>query len=366
MIGARERSLDALILALPDTAGSAIYGLVDVFASTGTLWRELVGEEPGETLIRPKIVSLSPDQFQCANGIPVRPEATIHDVQNAGIIVVPELLLAPDDDLSERYAELKEWLRQRHRAGSTIYSACSGSILLAASGLLTGKAATCHWGYADLFRRSFPQVRLTIEPNIVFADDSGRIVTAGGATSWQDLALHIVSRHCGPKEALQIAKVFLLQWHGDSQMAFASMVRRRPHADSVVRRAEDWLRDHFRQPHAVSAVVAESGIAERSLKRRFAAATGSTVIGYIQNLRIEEAKRLLESGDSSSEEIAPAIGYENPAFFRKLFKRSTGLTMGQYRRMFRPISDAGFANMPKTGEAPALRAGERSRRSIKS
>jgi transcriptional regulator GlxA family with amidase domain len=343
MIDAHDKSLDALILALPDSAGSAIYGLVDVFASTGTLWRQLVGEDPGEMLIRPKIVSLSRDQFQCANGIPVTPEATVHDDQNAEIIVVPELLLAPDDDLSDRYAELKEWLRQKHRAGSAIYSACSGSILLAASGLLKGKAATCHWGYTDLFRRSFPEVRFTPEPNLVFADNSGRIVTAGGATSWQDLAIHIISRHCGPGEALRIAKVFLLQWHGDGQMPFASLVRRRPHADSVVRRAEDWLREHFREPHVVSGVVTECGIAERSLKRRFTAATGSTVMGYVQNLRIEEAKRILESADSSSNEIAPAIGYENSAFFRKLFKRQTGLTMGQYRRMFRPISDAGSA-----------------------
>jgi transcriptional regulator GlxA family with amidase domain len=74
-------------------------------------------------------------------------------------------------------------------------------------------------------------------------------------------------------------------------------------------------------------VVAECGIAERSLKRRFAAATGSTVIGYVQNLRIEEAKRLLEAGDMPSDDIAAAAGYENPAFFRKLFKRCTGLTM---------------------------------------
>jgi transcriptional regulator GlxA family with amidase domain len=345
MIDAREKSPDALILALPDSAGSAIYGLVDVFASTGTLWRELVGEEPGEALIRPRIVSLSRGQFQCANGIPVTPETTIHDNHDAEIIVVPELLLAPDDDLSDRYAELKEWLRQRHRTGSAIYSACSGSILLAASGLLRGKAATSHWGYTDLFRRSFPEVRFNPEPNLVFADDSGRIVTAGGATSWQDLAIHIISRHCGPKEALRIAKVFLLQWHGDGQMPFASLVRRRSHADSVVRRAENWLREHFRKPHAVSAVVAESGIAERSFKRRFAAATGSTVIGYVQNLRIEEAKHLLEGSDGSTDDIAPSVGYENPAFFRRLFKRSTGLTMGQYRRMFRPISDAGRTGM---------------------
>ncbi len=351
MIDADHKSLDALILALPESAGSAIYGLVDVFASTGTLWRQFVGDEPSVQLIRPKIISVSRDQFQCGNGIPVSPQLTIHDKYNADIIVVPELWLAPDDGLGERYAELKEWLREKHRAGSTIYSACSGAILLAASGLLKGKAATSHWGYADLFRRSFPDVRFTPEPNIVFADDSGRIVTAGGATSWHDLAIHIISRHCSPAEALRIAKVYLLQWHGDGQLPFTSLVRRRPHADSIVRRAENWLRQHFREPHAVAAVVAECGIAERSLKRRFTAATGSTVIGYVQNLRIEEAKRLLESGDSSSEEIAPGVGYENPAFFRKLFKRSTGLTMGQYRRMFRPISDAGREGAAATSDA---------------
>jgi len=335
---------DVLILALPESAGSAIYGLVDVFASTGTLWRELVGEEPGETLIRPRIVSVSTDQFHCGNGVPVKPELTIYDNHNSEIIVVPELLLAPDDDLSGRYAEVKDWLGEAHRTGSIIYSACSGSILLAASGLLRGKTATCHWGYSDLFRQRFPDVRFTPEPSIVFADNSGRIVTAGGATSWHDLAIHIISRHCSPQEALRIAKVFLLQWHGDGQMPFASLVRRRPHADSVVRQAEDWLRDHFRQSHAVSAVVDECGIAERSLKRRFSTATGSTIIGYVQNLRVEEAKRLLESDEGSSDNIATAVGYENPAFFRRLFKRNTGLTVGQYRRMFRPISNAGRAD----------------------
>ena len=272
--------------------------------------------------------------------------------EKCGVVVVPELWLAPDDDLMQRYSEPKEWLRQRYHAGSTIYSACSGAILLAAAGLLAGKSATSHWGYADLFQQRFPDVRFIPEPTIVFADETGRIVTAGGATSWQDLAIHIISRHCSPGEALHIAKVYLLQWHGDGQLPFASLVRRRPHADSIVRQAEDWLRKHFREPHAVSTVVAACTIPERSLKRRFAAATGSTVIGYMQNLRIEEAKRLLESANISPDDIAPAVGYENAAFFRKLFKRSTGLTTGQYRRMFRPISEAGYdRGVTVTGDA---------------
>jgi transcriptional regulator GlxA family with amidase domain len=335
------KAVEALILALPESAGSAIYGLIDVFASTGTLWLDLVGDEPGGRLIRPKVVSLSRDPFRCGNAIPVAPDVTIDEALNADIIVIPELWLAPDDDLNDRYSELKEWLRDRHRTGSNIYSACSGAVLLAAAGLLKGKAATSHWGYADLFRRSFPEVRFIPEPNIVFADDTGRIVTAGGATAWHDLAIHIISRHCSPGEALHIAKVYLLQWHGDGQLPFASLVRRQAHADSVVRQAEGWLRKNFRESQSVAGVVAECGIPERSLKRRFATATGSTVIGYVQNLRIEEAKRLLETSETSLDDIAAAVGYENPAFFRKLFKRCAGLTPGHYRRMFRPIFGAG-------------------------
>jgi transcriptional regulator GlxA family with amidase domain len=108
----------------------------------------------------------------------------------------------------------------------------------------------------------------------------------------------------------------------------------------VVRLCEQWLEKNYREPGAIAGVVKASGIPERSLKRRFKMATGSTLIGHIQNLRIEEAKHLLETASASFEQISAEVGYENLAFFRRLFKRSTGLTPGQYRRMFRPFSNA--------------------------
>jgi transcriptional regulator GlxA family with amidase domain len=333
------RILDAAIVALPETAGSALYGLIDVLSATGTLWCQLVEDDPGVPLIRPRIVSLSREPFRCGNGIPVAPDLSIAEAAKPDILILPELWLAPTDDLGERHAELKDWICRLYRGGTTVYSACSGSVLLAATGLLKGREATSHWAYADLFRKSFPEVHFKPEPSIVFADPAGRIVTAGGTTSWHDLAIHIISRHCGPGEALRIAKVYLLKLHGEGQLPFASLVRRQPHADSTVRHAESWLADNFRETHAVAGAVAACGIPERSLKRRFKAATGTTLIGYVQNLRIEEAKRSLESGDASFDDIAAGMGYENIAFFRRLFKRSTGLTPGQYRQMFQPITD---------------------------
>lgn len=342
---------EALIVAVPETAGSALYGMVDVLAATGTVWQQLVGREPVGPMIRPQIISPSREPFRCGNGIPIAPDVAVGEDPAADIVIMPELWLAPDDGMDGRYPDLLDWVRRRYRSGSTLYSACSGAVMLAATGLLSGREATSHWGYQDLFRTRFPDVEFRPEPNLVFADPTGRIVTAGGSTSWHDLAIHIISRHCSPGEALRIAQVYLLKWHGEGQLPYASLVRRQPHADAVVRRAEDWLAEHFREPHAVAAAVEASGIPERSLKRRFKAATGSALIDYVQNLRVEEAKRRLETGSQSSEEISAEVGYENPAFFRRLFKRCTGLTPGQYRRMFRPFATA--AALPDPNEPAA-------------
>lgn len=329
--------IDAHILCLPESSGSALYGMVDVLAATGTLWRELTGADPAPPPLRPRLVSLTRVPFRCGNAIPVEPDLSIADVAAPAIVIVPELWLAPDDALAGRHDPVKDWLRACHTGGATIYSACSGSVLLAAAGLLDGRPATSHWGYADLFRRAFPAVRFDPAPALCLGDAGGRIVTAGGSSSWHDLALHIISRHVSPGEALKIAKVYLMKWHAEGQLPYAALVRRVPHADAVVRRAEAWLAEHHAGADPVAGVVAACAIPERSLKRRFKAATGTTLIAHCQNLRIEAAKRLLEAGTAPVEEIAATVGYENAAFFRRLFRRSTGMTPGDYRRMFRPF-----------------------------
>ncbi len=332
-----EAPVEALIVAVPETAGSALYGMLDVLSATGNIWQTLVGREPEGTLIRPRVVSPSAAPFRCGNGIPVAPDVAIGDDPEADILILPELWLGPDEPMTGRHPELMDWIRRTYRAGATLYSACSGAVMLAETGLLNGRDATSHWGYEDLFRRHYPKVRFHPKPNLTFADGAGRIVTAGGTTSWHDLAIHIISRHASPGEALRIAKVYLLKWHGEGELPYTTLVRRNPHADSTVRACEAWLEKHFRRPNTIARVVAASSVPERTLKRRFKTATGLTLIDYVQNLRVEEAKRLLESEAMAVDEISAEVGYEEPAFFRRLFKRRTALTPSQYRRMFRPI-----------------------------
>jgi transcriptional regulator GlxA family with amidase domain len=326
--------IDVLIVAVPETAGSALYGMVDVLSSAGSIWQTLLRSEASENFFRVRIVSPDGKLFTCGNNIPVNPDCSVTDDPQAAIIILPEMWLGPDETLQGRYPELIGWLQQCYTQGAHLYSACSGAILLAETGLLDGCPATSHWGYQDLFSRHFPQVRFDPAPNLVYAEPKGRIVTAGGTTSWHDLALHIIARHANPGEALRIAKVYLLKWHHEGELPYTALVRPLPHGDSVVRKTEEWLKTHFAEIDVLGSALTNSGIPERSLKRRFKAATGVSLIEYVQNLRIERGKELLESSKVPVEAISEQVGYSDASFFRRLFRRLVGLTPVAYRRMF--------------------------------
>jgi transcriptional regulator GlxA family with amidase domain len=293
MTQSQRTPVEVLIVAVPETAGSALYGMLDVLSAAGNVWQTLARSGMEQQLFDVRIIAPAAGTFRCGNGIPVAPDCSVDEDPGADIVIMPELWLGPDDDLSGQYPALLEWIRHRHGTGATLYSACSGSVMLAATGLLDGCEATSHWGYQDLFRSRFPRVRFRPAPNLVFSDPAGSIVTAGGTSSWHDLAIHIISRHGSPGEALRIAKVYLMKWHSEGQLPYATLVRRMPHADSVVRQCEDWLSGNFRLNDVIRQVVERSNLPERTLKRRFKSATGITLIDYVQNLRIEEAKRLL-------------------------------------------------------------------------
>ena len=126
----------------------------------------------------------------------------------------------------------------------------------------------------------------------------------GGTGSWHGLALHIVARHASPGEALRIAKVYLLELHTEGQLPYRALVRGSLEADAAVRSAQAFLEARFRDDRALADAVAHVGVPERTLKRRFKAATGTTLIAYLQNLRIEEAKRSLESSSLPVEEVS--------------------------------------------------------------
>ena len=125
------------------------------------------------------------------------------------------------------------------------------------------------------------------------------IVCSGGASSWQDLALLLIARHAGTEEAIRISKLFLYQWHRDGQLPYASMIANVDHGDAAIVRCQTWLAQNYERADIVAELVRRSGLPKRTFDRRFRAATGYSPLAYVQALRIEEAKQLLETGTAT-------------------------------------------------------------------
>jgi len=249
-------------------------------------------------------------------------------------ISVTDLALGDGRSPRGRWPEEAAWLCRQFDAGATVCSVCTGAVLLAEAGLLDGQEATTHWSAARIFAEHYPKVRLRPERLLCPSGADQRIVTGGGAGSWADLALYLVARFAGPAEAVRIAKVFVLGDRSDGQLVYSAMARPRDHGDAAIGACQRWIAGNYAVPNPVTAMVARSGLSERSFKRRFRAATGYTPIDYVQALRIEEARQILETTGEPVEAVAQAVGYEDPTFFRRLFKRLTGVSPGRYRRHY--------------------------------
>jgi transcriptional regulator GlxA family with amidase domain len=332
-----KKPLTVSLIAVPESTPAVLYGLFEVFASVGVAWPELTGEGTPEPAFDVRLVSPDGRPFTCAMGIPITPHNAVGDMQHTDIIVVADLALPLSADPRGRWPDVAEWVRKQYEAGAFVCSVCTGSILIAEAGLLDGLEATTHWYASALFERYYPAVRLRLERILVPAGPDHRLITGGGASSWEDLALHLVARFCGPAEAMWTAKLFLFGDRSEGQMPYAAMGPPRRHDDAAIAKSQLWVADHYAASHPVARMVERSGLAPRTFKRRFKAATGYAPVDYVQALRIEEAKQLLETTDDPTDEIGRKVGYEDPAFFRRVFKRTTSTTPARYRQRFRAI-----------------------------
>lgn len=317
------------LLALPASSGSVLYGFYDVLCSL----RDEAGT-PGAGHFDVQIVSPIGGTFRCHGGVPVEPTSSLDQSQPAQVVVVPDLTLDGGKDPRGQWPQCTNWLFQQHALGAVICSVCTGSVLLADSGLLDEKEATTHWAATELFETYFPQVKLRPEETLVAADASEQVLTAGGGATWEELTLYLVRRYYGHSAALRIAKLFLLGDRSGGQLPYMPMLPPRKHRDAVVAESQRWIAKHCAIDNPVSRMVEFSHLPERTFKRRFHAATGYTPVAYVQAIRIEKAKAQLETTDLSTEQIASNTGYLDAGFFRRLFKRRVGLTPAQYRRRF--------------------------------
>jgi len=328
------------LLVAPETSPSVLYGLFDVLSTVGPMWPDMTAAQPGDALLDVQIVAASREPLRCFGNILVEPHAACADLDRVDAVVVCDMYTPIDTPPAGRYPVETAWLQRMHAGGALLATVCTGSLLLAESGLLDGRSCAGHWAYGDLFAEAYPRIRFRPGAILDLSSLADRIVTAGGVTSWQDLALHLIDRFCGPEHARRTAKVYLLGTHEEGQLPFAAMSRRLRTDDRAIADAVAWITRDPTVANPVTTMVARSGLASRTFARRFNAATGRRPIEFVHGLRMERARELLEIGRDSVDDVGALVGYEDPTFFRRLFKRTTGVTPGAYRRKYAPISGA--------------------------
>jgi transcriptional regulator GlxA family with amidase domain len=323
------------VLGLPWASSSTTFACLDVLASVGRDWEMLHGRPQRPGRFRPSLRSLDGRPFDDLNGRRIAPDGRLTDSPEPDLVIVPDLHLDPSADPPPPFDELAAWLRAAHASGALVTSFCSGAWLVAASGLLDGAEATTPWAYYDVIEPRHPEVRIKRERILVPAGDGHRVITAGGASAWADLLLYLISRLVGPDEARRIAKVYLLDTHDDGQLCYASLAVGRQHEDRVVAEAQIWVAEHYDTESPVATMARRAGLSERGFLRRFKRATGQSPTEYVQSLRVEEAKQMLETTELPIDTIAREVGYTEPSSFRTAFRKFVGLSASVYRRKWK-------------------------------
>jgi len=331
----KPQPLRVHIVATPDSTVSPITGFFETLGGVEGMIAPEDRPSGGGRPFEVEIVAERAGPIDGASGLPISAHRGIDEVTQTDVVIVPSMAFGNEGEWTRgRYPKLTRWLNDMYDGGATICSACTGANLTAEAGLLDGNEATVHWAQEKTFRRRHPDVRLRLTEVLVISGKDGRLITSGAATAWHDLALHLIARYVGPATAQSVARFLLFEWHRDGQAAFQVFNPPVDHGDAAVLNAQRSIAENYTVASPVDEMARWSGLSPRTFKRRFKEATQQTPIAYVQRIRVEAAKRMLETGDQPVEEISWAVGYEDPASFRRLFKRLTGVTPGAYRHRF--------------------------------
>ncbi|MEV5782687.1 MULTISPECIES: GlxA family transcriptional regulator [unclassified Streptomyces] len=278
---------------------------------------------------RVRTASLDGAPVRTSSGLTLVPDGTLAEAP------APHTLLVPGGQGTRQPdPRLTDWLRVHGPRADRLVSVCTGALLLARAGLLDGRRATTHWAYCDKLARDHPAVQ--VDPDPIYVRD-GRVATSAGVTSGIDLALALVEEDLGRETALTVARhlvVFLRRPGNQAQFSAqlaAQTARREP-----LREVQQWITEHPGEDLCVESLAARARLSPRHFARAFQSETGVTPGRYVDRVRLEHARRLLEDTADGVAEISRACGYGTPEAMRRAFLRALGAAPAEYRRRFRP------------------------------
>lgn len=291
---------------------------------------ELLVETGRKPVFELNLVGLSKQTTQTNGLFTINPELLINEVERTDLVVLPAIHGELKKNL-EINAELVPWIIRQYKEGAEVASLCIGSFFLAATGLLDGKQCATHWRFANDFRKMFPHAHLMDDK--IMTDCEG-IYTSGGAYSFTNLLIYLVEKYAGREVAILTAKAFMIDIERNSQSPFIMFIGQKTHNDNAVLGAQEYIEKRFREKITVDELSEHSGIGRRTFERRFKKATSNTVVEYIQRVKVEAAKKQLESGRKTVNEVMFDVGYSDTKAFRDVFRKITGMSPVDYRNKY--------------------------------
>lgn len=321
--------IDVTVVLVQGGMPSTAVAPLEVFSTAGVLWNQMQGEER-TPCFHVRTVSQDGRAVRTGVSLSLEPACSLDEVDSTDVAVV-SAVGADIDSACPANEPLYPWLRRQHERGATIAGVCAGAALVAEAGLLDGRPATTHWGIAEACRRRYPTVHWQPERIIT---ESDRVLCSGGVYASVDLSLYLVEKLCGHRVAMQTARGLLLETPRIWQIGYAAEPPEAAHDDARIRNTQEWLFRNFTGSVRIDTLASRAGMSSRTFARRFKAATGETPVSYLHRLRINAARHLLENDLNSIHEVCRLVGYDDLAFFRRLFKRYTGTPPQQYRDRF--------------------------------
>lgn len=306
-----------------------IIGSVNLFQMANNYYlRKGLSKEP---LFEIDLVGMSKTPHTYNRLFSVTPTRTIDEVEKTDLIIVAGIVGNLDEQIRLNYPFVNWMKTQRVQHNSEIASLCRGAFLLAETGLMHGKSCATHWLTHDKFQKRFPNVKLI--PEKVISEENG-IYSSGGAYSFLNLLLHLVEKYYGRETAIWCSKVSEIEFDRIDQNQFVIFNGQKEHSDEEIVAVQEYIEQHYQQRLRVDDLAEMTATSGRNFVRRFKKATNNTPIEYIQRVRIEAAKKRLESTTSSILEVMLDSGYNDNKTFRTLFKRYAGLTPLEYRNKY--------------------------------
>ncbi len=263
----------------------------------------------------------------------VQPDVVISDVTKTDLIIIP----AVNGNMEQVIEDNKNffpWINEQYEGGAEVASLCVGAFLLAATGLLKGKKCATHWLGTNDFKRMFPEVNLVSEK--IITDENG-IYSSGGANSFWNLLLYIIEKYTNRDLAIFMGKYFEIEIDRYCQSSFIMFQGQKGHEDEPVKKAQEYIEKNYHDKITVEQLTSMLALSRRNFERRFKKATSNTVVEYMQRVKIEAAKKGLESGRKNVNELMYEVGYSDTKAFRNVFKKTTGLSPIEYRNKYNKL-----------------------------